>query len=284
VSGGKTMIGQTPIEQEAHLVERARAGDENAFTELVEPLRRPLFAYVYRMVTHRGDAEDLMQDVLIRVLESLRTYRGQARFKTWVFGIATHACLDHLRAKKRWRVEAQLEGERQHDADPEAVKGLEALVSRPDFVFEVREHIAFCFSCIGRTLEPEEQAAIMLKEVLGFTAREAAGILQVSEPIFRHRLSSARARMIGSFEGLCRLIDKSGVCWQCKGLREYAPERNRGADLVQIEVAPGVAVTPENLFEARLAIVSGADLESGKTRAMHDAFYESITQREESIE
>ena len=73
------------------------------------------------------------------------------------------------------------------------------------------------------------------------------------------------------------------MCWQCKRLREYAPDRNRGADLVQIEVAPGVAVTPENLFEARLAIVSAADLESGKSRAMHDAFYESITQREESI-
>jgi hypothetical protein len=52
---------------------------------------------------------------------------------------------------------------------------------------------------------------------------------------------------------------------------------------VQIEVAPGMPVTPENLFEARLAIVSAADLESGKSRAMHDAFYESITQREESI-
>lgn len=275
------MVPQISIEQESTLVDRARSGDETALTELVEPIRRPLFAYLYRMVTNRADAEDLMQDVLIRVMENLRTYRGQARFKTWVFGIATHACLDHLRTKKRWRVEAQLEGEREHDGDPGQVEALVALINQQDFIYEVREHIAFCFACIGRTLEPEEQAAIMLKEVLGFTAQEAASILQVSEPILRHRLSSARAMMIDSFDGLCQLIDKSGACWQCSGLREHVPESHRGSALVQIEVAPGVAVTPENLFEARLSIVRDADLESGKTRPMHDLFYQGISQREE---
>ena len=275
------MLPLISTEQETTLVDRALSGDEGAFTELVEPLRRPLFAYVYRMVTHRADAEDLMQEVLVRVIQNLRTYRAQASFKTWVFGIATHACLDHLRAKKRWRVEAQLEGEREHDANPEEVDALQSLVSQPDFVYEVREHIAFCFACIGRTLDPEEQAAIMLKEVLGFTAQESAGILEVSEPVFRHRLSAARSKMIGSFDGLCRLIGKSGACWQCTGLHEHVPEGNRGAPLVQIEVAPGIAVTPENLFEARLAIVREADLENGKTRAMHDLFYENISEREE---
>jgi RNA polymerase sigma-70 factor (ECF subfamily) len=276
------MLAEISVEQESTLVDRARSGDDSALSELVERLRRPLFAYVYRMVTHRADAEDLMQDVLVRVIESLRTYRGQARFKTWVFGIATHACLDHLRSRKRWRVEAQLEGEREHDANPEQVEGLKALTSQADFVYEVREHIAFCFSCIGRTLEPEEQAAMMLKEVLGFTAQEGGRILEVSEPIFRHRLSSARAKMILSYDGLCQLINKSGACWQCTGLHEHVPEGHRGAPLIQIEVSPGMAVTPENLFEARIAIVREADLENGRTRAMHDLFYEGIAEREET--
>src|SRR5262249_28218254 len=87
---------------EEQLVERA------AFGSLVEPWRKPLFGYIYRMVTLRQDAEDLLQDVLVRVLEDIRSYRGEARFKSWLFGIATHACLDHLRKRKRWRVEAQL--------------------------------------------------------------------------------------------------------------------------------------------------------------------------------
>ena len=275
-------LPQVSPEEESALVTRAREGDRAAFGSLVEPWREPLFGYIYRMVSLRQDAEDLLQDVLVRVLEGIREYRGEARFKSWLFGIATHVCIDHLRHKKRWRVDAQLIGEREATADPEKVAGLRQLMQQTDFRYEIREHIAFCFSCIARTLPPEEQAALMLKEVLGFTAQEAAGILSVSEPVFRHRLAAARATMIGDYEGLCALINKSGVCHQCRGLREIAAEDHRGPDLVQIEVAPGVTVNPENLFDARLSIVRDADLENGRTRAMHDTFFNQVSNREES--
>ena len=97
-----TSYSQPPLphEDELKLVERARQGDRDAFGSLVEPWRKPLFGYIYRMVTLRQDAEDLLQDVFIRVLEDIRSYRGEARFKSWLFGIATHACLDHLRHAK----------------------------------------------------------------------------------------------------------------------------------------------------------------------------------------
>jgi RNA polymerase sigma-70 factor (ECF subfamily) len=275
-------LPQISAEDEARLVAQARGGDRNALGELVEPWRRPLFAYIYRMVTLRQDAEDLLQDVFVRVMESLPSYRREARFKTWLFGIATHVCLDHLRHRRRWRVEAQLEGEREARRDTEHHGGVRVLLAAPGFVFEIREHIAFCFACLGRTLEPEAQAALMLREVLGFTAEEAAGILGISEPVFRHRLSDARTKMIHDFEGLCQLINKTGVCWQCKGLREVAPEQNRGAEFVQIHVASGVAVTPESLFDARLEIVRDADLEDGRSRSLHDAFYASLGRREEN--
>jgi len=271
----------TPDEESA-LVGRARQGDEAAFGLLVGPWRKPLFGYIYRMVTLRQDAEDLLQDVLVRVLENIREYRGEARFKSWVFGIATHVCLDHLRKKKRWRVEAQLIGEREATADPAEGVVLRGLMAQPGFSYEIREHIAFCFSCISRTLPPEEQAAVMLKEVLGFTSEEAAEIAGVSEPVFRHQLSAARAKMTEDYEGLCALINKTGVCHQCSGLREIASEGHRGADLVQIEVAPGLAVNAETLLDARIGIARSADLEGGQTRTMRDLFFESLSQREES--
>ncbi len=267
--------------EDHQLIVRAQSGDKNALDELLEPHRRSLFSYIYRMVAQREDAEDLLQEVLVRVLTGLPKFRGDAKFKTWLFGIATHVCLDHLRQRHRWRVEAQLIGEQETDGDPEALKQLQAMTSRPDFVFEIREHIAFCFSCISRTLPPEEQAALMLREVLGFTAQEAAKILETSEPILRHRLSAARTKMIESYEGLCQLINKTGVCHQCKGLREFTPEANRGSDLVQIEVAPGKNISPENLFDARIEIVGQADLANGKSSAMHDAFFFDISNREE---
>jgi RNA polymerase sigma-70 factor (ECF subfamily) len=275
-------LPQISAEEEAALVDRARDGDRTAAGSLVEPWRKPLFGYIYRMVTLRQDAEDLLQDVLVHVLEGIREYRGEARFKNWLFGIATHVCLDHLRKKKRWRVEAQQIGEQEAIASPEYAAGVTAMMGQPGFQFEIREHIAFCFACISRTLPPEEQAALLLREVLGFTAEESAGMLRISEPVFRHRLADARAKMIEDYEGLCALINKTGVCHQCRGLREIAPEDHRGPDLVQIEVAPGVAVNAESLFEARIGIARAADLENGPTRVVHDLFFGSLSAREES--
>lgn len=274
-------LPQISADEEAALVGRARQGDRAAAGSLLEPWRKPLYGYIYRMVTLRQDAEDLLQDVLVRVLEGIREYRGDARFKSWLFGIATHVCLDHLRSKKRWRVEAQQIGEQEAVAVPENVNGLSAFMGQPGFQFEIREHIAFCFACISRTLPPEEQAALLLREVLGFSAQEAAGILRVSEPVFRHRLRAARGKMTEDYEGLCALINKTGVCHQCRGLRELAPEDHRGPDLVQIEVAPGVAVSAESLFEARIAITREADLESGPTHALHDLFFANLSAREQ---
>lgn len=281
LSQKEMMLPQIPIEDETDLINRARNGDRSAMDALIDPLRRPLLSYVYRMVTHRDDAEDIVQDVLVRVLEGLPGFRGASRFKTWLFGIATHVCLDHLRSKKRWRVEAQLEGEREADRDPAQIERLSGVMTQPDFIFDIRQHIAFCFSCVSRTLEPEEQAALMLREVFEFTAQEAAAMMQISEPVFRHTLSSARSRMISSYEGLCQLINKTGVCYQCRGLREFAPEKHRGPDLVQIEVAPGLKVTPENLFDSRVKIAREPRLGESPMREMHDWFFAAISEREE---
>ena len=120
-------LPEIALQEEAQLVEKAQQGDSLAFGSLVEPWRKPLFGYIYRMVMLRQDAEDLLQDVLVRVLEGIRTYRGEARFKSWLFGIATHVCLDHLRAKKRWRVEAQLIGEQEATAIRREFEGLQRI-------------------------------------------------------------------------------------------------------------------------------------------------------------
>ena len=262
------------------LVDRARQGESAALGELLDRHRRPLLAYVYRMTAHWDDAQDLVQDVQVRALESLPRFRGEAKFQTWLFGIATHVCLDHLRRKTRWPLEAQIEGERETVSSDEKSAGLKALISQPDFIFEIREHIAFCFTCIARSLEPEAQAALVVREVLGFSNEESAAILGVSEPVFRHRLSGARRHMAESYEGLCALINKQGVCHQCKGLREWTGEANRGADLVEIQVAPGKALTVDNLLDARIAIARASDLEEGKSAPMHRAFYKDIERRE----
>jgi RNA polymerase sigma-70 factor (ECF subfamily) len=269
-------------DSEDELVKKARIGDASAIDHLIEPLKSPLFSYIYRMIAHRQDAEDLMQEVFIKMMQSLPQFRGESRFKTWLFGIATHVCLDHLKKKKRWRVEAQLIGEQEALQDPEAITRLVSTMAKPDFIFEIREHISFCFSCIARSLPPEEQAAVLLKEVLGFTSEEAAKLIGISEPVFRHRLSSARASMASAYDGLCQLINKTGRCNQCRSLREIAPESHRGPDLVQIEAAPGIAVSADSLLDARIGIVRGSNLAEGPLREVHESFFASVTAREEN--
>src|SRR6202050_4844597 len=130
-------LPEIALQEEAQLVEKAKQGDSMAFGSLVEPWRKPLFGYIYRMVTLRQDAEDLLQDVLGRVLEYIRGYRDEARFKNWVFGIATHVCLDHLRKRKRWRVEAQSLGEQETTNDPEKIERIMRLMHQPEFRYEI---------------------------------------------------------------------------------------------------------------------------------------------------
>lgn len=269
-------------EEESLLLEIARSGKRGALEALLLPWRKPLFAYIYRMVTHRQDAEDLLQEAQLRAIENLDEFRGESRFKTWLFGIATHLCLDHLRRKKRWRVETQIEAETRARSDPDRMAEIRKMMARSDFAYEIREHIAFCFSCLSRSLEPESQAALFLREVLGFTAQEGASMLGISEPSFRHRLSAARRSMIEAYEGMCQLINKTGACWQCRSLRELTPESTRGPELVQLEVGPGVALTAENLFGVRLDIVRAADLEKGRSHKLHQDFFDALTRREET--
>lgn len=270
-------------DEERLLVARAREGDANAMETLLASCRTALFAYIYRMVTHREDAEDLFQETQLEAIESVATFRGSSRFKTWLFAIATHACLDHLRRKIRWRRDTQLNAEVACRADRFRMAQVQTLLANPEVRFEIREHIAFCFSCVARTLEPESQAALMLKEVVGLSLEEAARVLDLSEPRFRHKLAASRRQMKESFEGMCQLVNKTGACWQCRGLRELAPPENQGEDLVQIELRPGVAITPDSILDARIAIARSADLARGTSAALHDDLFDAVTRDEEAL-
>jgi RNA polymerase sigma-70 factor, ECF subfamily len=269
-------------EQDAAVVARAQAGDADALEILFASWRKPLFAFVYRMVTRREDAEDLTQEVFLRCLRGLASFRGESQFRTWLFGIATHVCLDYLREKQRWRVEAQMVAQNEGVKSSAHNQQLSKIMSDPGFIFDINEHIAFCLACVGRTLAPEEQAALLLRDMFGFTGQESADILEISEPVLRHRLGAARSTMATQFDGLCQLVNKTGVCYQCRGLRDYCAESHKGVNVVSIEVLISTPRTPETLLEARLSIAREANLEDGTSSKLHVLFFDSLTRQEES--
>lgn len=252
----------TARQTDHELLEAARAGDRQAFDRLFGEHVPKLRGVLRRMVGHPDDVDDLAQESLLRAFQSLDGFRGEAGAGTWLCTIGTRLAIDHLRRRKRWREQAQvIYGTRCEQSD--ALRGeVGAALSDPGFAYDVREHIAYCFACVGRSLEPEAQAALVLRDVLQLTNEEAANALGLSRSVLRHRLAAARSQMQQSYEGLCSLVNKQGACWQCAGLRGASPEHARG---------PEVPARVD--WSERLAIVREARLDDGVSRVLHDLFF-----------
>lgn len=253
------------------LLSAAQGGDSLAFERLFSQHVPKLRAVLHRMVGHPGDVEDLAQQSLLKAFEGLDTFRGESSAGTWLCSIGARLAVDHLRARKRWRERAQvIFAAACRESDQFGAQVGQAL-SDPSFSFDVNEHIAYCFTCVGRTLEPEAQAALVLRDVLDLGNDEAAQALGLSRSVLRHRLAEARETMQNTFAGLCSLVNKEGVCWQCAGLREVAPEGRRGPEV------------PKHVdWSERLVRIRNAALDPGRSGPMHDVFFRLTAVQEEA--
>ncbi|MBL8610751.1 MAG: RNA polymerase sigma factor [Myxococcales bacterium] len=226
-----------------------------------------------RLLGSPADADDVAQESLVTAFERLADLRDRGSARAWLAAIATKKSLDLLRARRRWPRDAQERGEVAFLASEAAMGELGAALSAESLRYEYREHVAYCFTCVGRSLDPEESAALVLTEVVGLTSLEAAAAIGVNEATLRHRLAAARATMASTFEGLCALVGKGGVCYQCAKLRDLAPEGRRGPEVAPI--APGEA-PPDEKLRRRLAIVRDADLEGSAVHAVLQRFMSEL--------
>jgi RNA polymerase sigma-70 factor (ECF subfamily) len=242
--------------------------DRAAFDALLQPHWKVLEGFVRRMVGHPEDSRDLVQDTLLAAFEHIDDFRGEAQFRTWLLAIASRRCIDHLRKKKRWSWDAQ-ETVRKKLYQELGADGVRQHLLSTEFRFDAREHIAFCFSCVGRSLEPLDQAALMLSEVFELGDREAAKALELSEPVLRHHLADARQQMQERFEGLCGLVNKAGVCWQCKGLRQQTTER--GPELPDLQVSDA-----DEKRRLRLKVVQDGEINEGVMQSFHDTLWRAL--------
>jgi RNA polymerase sigma-70 factor (ECF subfamily) len=213
-----------------------------------------------RIVGHPEDSEDVLQEALMKAWDAIGTFQEKAAFTTWVSSIVTRCAVDHLRKQKRWRTEAQVAYANLCAGSDDLSGEVISAASSPDFAYEVQEHISYCFACVGRSLPPDEQAALVLRDVMELSAREASNVLGVSDSVLRHRLAAARTAMTDKFAGLCALVNKQGICHQCAGLKMLAPEAKRGGPF------PDVAD-----YADRMAVVRTA--EPGSMACLHDVFW-----------
>jgi len=210
------------------LIGRAQAGDPGAFDALVDPVRPKIKNVIRRMVGHPEDTEDILQSALLKAWQGIGGFGERAAFDTWLTSIATRTAIDFLRSQKRWRPEAQVAYANLCAQSEEMSTEVISQYAAPDFAYEVREHISYCFTCVGRSLPPDELAALVLRDVVDMSAKEASNALGISDSVLRHRLAAARTAMQDRYEGLCSLVSKKGICHQCKGLQMIAPADRQG--------------------------------------------------------
>jgi RNA polymerase sigma-70 factor (ECF subfamily) len=226
---------------ERELLEAARSGDQDAFARLIEPYHAQLRAHCYRMLGSVPDAEDALQETLLRAWRSLPRFEGRSSLRSWLYTIATNASLRAIEKRPKrvlpidYAPAADPRGARADPVNdpiwlepyPDAGLGLEA-VAGPDARYEQREGVELAFIAALHHLPARQRAVLILRDVLGFSARETAAMLEATPVSIDSALQRAHnsvdkrlpsqtqqqtLRILGD-EELSRLVERFVDAWE----------------------------------------------------------------------
>lgn len=230
------------------------------FQGLFLEFQAQLKSYLYRITANRADAEDISQDTFLKAYEKLATYRGESSLKTWVFQIATHIAFNRQKHNKRWKVDVSEEAKRLVMENPSlSEKILLTRKESPSGVYEVKEHIDTCFTCMAKNLPIEKQIALILKDIYDFSTKEIALILDKTYPSVKHMVSSSRETLSDIYENRCALVNKNGVCHQCKELNQWLNPFDDHEKKIKTVMQELSSPNKENLYELRTQLIKAID-------------------------
>jgi RNA polymerase sigma-70 factor (ECF subfamily) len=224
------------------LVARAAGGDEDAFARLIEGLRGELHAHCYRMLGSVHDAEDALQEAMLRAWRALPRFEGRSSLRSWLYTIATNTCLDVIakRPKRTLPIDhgpaadpvigsgTPLAETVWIEPYPDEVLAVQDGFASPDAVYDRRESIELAFIAALQHLPATQRAVLILREVLGFSAKEVAEALDTTVASVNSALQRARAavadrvpeqsqqetlRRLGD-EQVTRLVDRYVDAWE----------------------------------------------------------------------
>jgi RNA polymerase sigma-70 factor (ECF subfamily) len=226
------------------LVGAAIAGDESAFATLTERHRRELHVHCYRMLASFDDAEDAVQETFLRAWRGRDTFEGAHLFRAWLFRIATNVCLDMLRRTARQVTKLQSFAEVPW-LQPYPDRLLDEVApsdEEPDAVAVERETIELAFLAAMQLLPPTQRAAFIVRDVLGWPARETASLLETSVAAANSAVQRARATMKEHLPSLRSEWSATAPTPQEKALLQRFIDAHERCD-----AAAAVAISAQNL-------------------------------------
>ncbi len=192
--------------------------------------RPALTTFATRMIARSDVAEELVQQAAVRALEQPTLPSTEGELRAWLFRVVTNLAIDHLRRDQAWPTDVLQDTRTRALADGAFVAESRLMVGSPELGAIAREHLEVCFSCTSRALLPHQAAALLLKEVSGFTVDETAQVMEASLGQVKNWLQSARAALDARYASTCALVTKQGACFQCVELDRFFGA-NRGDPL-----------------------------------------------------
>ena len=247
---------------EHQLLEAARAGDEDAFARLVEPHRNALHAHCYRMLGSVADAEDALQETLLNAWRGLSKFEERSTVRSWLYAIATNACLRAIerRPKRVLPVDYAPAADPHGDLPeplvesvwiepyPDERLGLDDGLAGPEARYQQRESIELAFIAALQHLPAQQRAVLILRDVLGFSAREVADALETTSTGVDSALQRARKSVDEriperSQQAVLSSLDDQGVREIVEGFVD-AWERSDVEAIVAMLTADGAITMP----------------------------------------
>lgn len=173
---------------EQELVARAKAGDDEAFAQLMHDNEKRIYNLTLRMTGNPEDAMDLAQEAFLNAWRGLKFFQGDSTFSTWVYRLASNACIDHLRRKKRRQdISAPMPTDEESDSQPDIPDDR----FRPDQELERRELRRAVVRGLDQ-LSDEHRQVLVMRELNGLSYQEIADILDLEAGTVKSRIARAR--------------------------------------------------------------------------------------------
>jgi RNA polymerase sigma factor (sigma-70 family) len=213
------------------LVEAAIEGDKKALEDVILKIQDKIYGLALRMLYNPSDAEDAAQEILLKIITHLSTFRGESAFTTWMYRVA----VNHLLTLRRRQPELEAVSFEEYEKSLALDSPVDWQESRSSVLqrIYVEEIMISCLQGLLLCLDREHRLTFLLVEVFDVSSEQGAAILEITPTAFRKRLSRARERMQDFLTRNCALINPDNPCTcECYLISQHYQERVAEKDLI----------------------------------------------------